>query len=325
VSKLKSRLSILLKIAVAVGLIVYLIESGHLDPKELWALMTLQNIVLGLVLVGANVFLSAYRWIILLRAREFVIPVGYGFSLYLIGIFFNHALPGAVGGDVVRGYYLVADHPSRRLDSVLSIVIDRVLGLYSFFALTLLAIAWDFQFVMSHERIRWVAVLSAAIFLIMTVFFLISFSQRLSRVTGLQWLAGRADLVKRLLEAVHLYGRSKTIIVVSVAVSLLAQIVTMLFFYMVARVSMETAVTWNAILFAVPMGFVVTAVPISPAGIGVGQVAFLYLFQAYTQSSTQFGAEAITAFQLGLACWAVSGAYFYLRRKKPAELNEAEA
>ncbi|NJL25268.1 MAG: hypothetical protein HC902_08875, partial [Calothrix sp. SM1_5_4] len=49
-------------------------------------------------------------------------PFGIWFSLYLIGIFFNFALPGSVGGDVVRGYYLVADHPERRMDSILSIV-----------------------------------------------------------------------------------------------------------------------------------------------------------------------------------------------------------
>ena len=323
VSKIKSKLSLIAKLSIATILIVYLVKSGHLDPKGLWELMSARNVALALALVGTNVFLAAYRWIILLRARDFVIGIGYGFSLYLIGIFFNYALPGAVGGDVVRGYYLVGDYPQRRLDSVLSIVIDRVLGLYSFFILTLIAVVWDFEFVSSHDQIRWVAASCAVVFMALTLFFTVAFSQRLSRLVGLEWVGTRIGIVQRLLEAFQLYGRKKSIIALSVLVSLMAQIVTMVFFYQLAMISGETGVTWKAIMFAVPMGFLVTAIPIAPAGIGVGQVAFLYLFQAYLQQPTQFGAQAITAFQLVSVCWAIVGAFFYLKRRKPKELETA--
>jgi len=64
----------------------------------------------------------------------------------------------------------------------------------------------------------------------------------------------------------------------------------MLFFYQMGRLLAEPGATWNAIMFAVPMGFVVSAVPIAPAGVGVGQVAFLYLFQTYMGNSSSFGA-----------------------------------
>jgi hypothetical protein len=70
------------------------------------------------------------------------------------------------------------------------------------------------------------------------------------------------------------------------------------------------------------MGFLVTAVPIAPAGVGVGQVAFHYLFQTYLDRPTTFGTTAITAFQLTLVCWAVVGAVLYLRRRKPKDLDQ---
>lgn len=324
-SKLKSRLSLILKVSIAAALIAYMVKSGHLDPKDLWQMMTPKNVVLGLGIVGLNIFLCAYRWIFLLRARDFNIPIGYGTGLYLIGIFFNFALPGGVGGDVVRGYYLVADHPQRRMDSVLSIVIDRVLGLYSFFILTLVAVAWDYEFVSTHEKIRWVAVSCGFVFLGLTAFFIVAFSQRLSALTGLAFLARRARVVERLLEAFQRFGKNKSIIGMSVVVSFLAQLVAMIFFYQMALVTGETDITWKAVLFVVPMGFLVSALPIAPAGIGVGQVAFAYLFQAYFQKPTQFGATAITAFQLAMVCWALIGAVLYLKRRKPHELELAEA
>lgn len=316
-SKTKSILTTTLKIAVAAGLITFMVRSGHLDPAALWELMTPFNVVMALLLCGANIFLAAWRWILLLRARGFYIGSGYGFSLYLIGMFFNHAIPGAVGGDLVRGYYLVADHPERKVDSILSILIDRVLGLYSFFILSLIAVIFDWNFVMNHEKIRWVAFLCFLIFLGLTIFFTVAFSERLTRALGLQYLMGKVAMLKKAVEAFQRFGKNRKIIAMSVLASIFGQVFTMIFFYQIAVFSGETAITWKAVMFVVPMGFVVTAVPIAPAGIGVGQVAFLYLFKIYLEKETTFGTTAVTAFQLCVFCWALLGAFFYMRRRKP--------
>jgi glycosyltransferase 2 family protein len=324
-SKVKRHLVTVLKISLALGLIVYLVRAGHLDPKDLWRVTTPGNVALGLMLVGAGVFMAAWRWILLLRSRGFVIPLGYGLSLYLIGIFFNHALPGAVGGDFVRGYYLVVDHPGRRADGILSILIDRALGLYSFFILSLTAVLWDWSFVMSHEKIKWVAKAALLLFVAMTLFFLVAFSRRLSRRIGLHWLETRVSILHQLLTAFRRFGEKRSVVFTSILVSILAQGFTMLFFYQVAIALGETAITWKAIAFAVPMGFLVTAVPIAPAGIGVGQVAFLYLFQIYLESPTQYGALAITAFQMAILVWGLLGAVLYLRRRKPHDFEKLVA
>ncbi|NJL26057.1 MAG: hypothetical protein HC902_13410 [Calothrix sp. SM1_5_4] len=185
--------------------------------------------------------------------------------------------------------------------------------------------AWDYSFVAGHEQIRWVALLCLLIFLGMTVFFLIAFSQRLSRFLALDKIGHKVKIVHRLLEAFQRFGKNRAIIGGSVLVSLFSQVFAMIFFYQLARIVGEDAVTWKSVLFAVPMGFLVTAIPIAPAGIGVGQVAFHYLFQIYLQKPTQFGATAITAYQLSMVFWAMVGALFYLRRSKPRELEEAVA
>lgn len=320
-----NRLSLILKVTVAILLIGYLVRSGHLDPHDLWALMTPQNVLLALVLVGLNLVLSSWRWLLLLEARGLDLSFGYGLRLYLIGVFFNFAVPGSVGGDLVRGYYLVADHPERRLDAVLSVAIDRILGLYSFFILTLIAVACDFEFVANHEQIRWVALTCAIIFAGMTGFFLVVFSHRLSHLFGLGFFEKRIAVVHKLVIGCQRFGQNRRVIAMSVLVSLASQLVTMVFFYQLAKISGETAVTWNAVMFAVPMGFLVSALPIAPAGIGVGQMAFLYLFSAYLQQTSQFGATAITAFQLTTAGWAVVGAALYLRRRRPQDLTAMAA
>lgn len=324
-TKARSAISLIVKICVAVGLIVFLVRSGHLDLKVVWELMTVPNVVLALALAGGNFFLAAWRWILLLRTRGFYLPIGNGLALYLIGMFFNFALPGAVSGDLVRGYYLVKDYPDRKVDSVLSVLIDRILGLYSFFILTLIAVVWDFDFVMSHDKIRWVAMLSFLIFLGMTGFFLIGFSARIYRFSHLHFLVEKISPLHKLMEGFQRFGKDRRMIVISLLVSILAQVFTMIFFYQIGILLNEPGLTWKAILFAVPMGFVVQAVPIAPAGIGVGQVAFLYLFRTYMNNSSNYGAVAITAFQLSVAAWSLLGAFFYVRRRKPHELENLEA
>ncbi len=321
----KSILTLLAKVCVATGLVLFMVKSGHLDLGVIWSLMTLPNIVLALSLGGLNTLLAAWRWIILLKARGFKIPFVYGISLYLIGMLFNYALPGAVSGDLVRGYYLVQDYPGRKMDAVLSVLIDRVLGLYSFFILTLVAIVCDFEFVLNHEKIRWIAGLCILIFVGMTGFFVLSFSARLYRLSGLDFIVSRIGPLHRLMQGFQRFGDDRKTLAVSIFVSVLAQLICMLFFYQLGVMLHEPDVTWQAILFAVPMGFVVTAIPIAPAGVGVGQVAFLYLFQAYMNKTSQFGALSITAYQLTIAAWAVMGVFFYLRRRHPPELDHVES
>jgi hypothetical protein len=293
------------------------VRSGRLDPKELWALMTWTNVGLALILVGINLVIASWRWILLLRSRGLDISLKDGFGLYLIGVFFNHALPGSVGGDVVRGYYVVSVYPDHRLDAALSVLIDRVLGLYSFFILALLAVACDLDFVLQHEQIAAIALGCLGVFVGMTVFFTVLFSKRLSRLCGLGLLERHVAIVHKVVQGFQRFGERRVIILQSVVVSLLAQVTILLFFKLLAVPLGETSVTWPSILFAVPMGFLVTAVPIAPAGIGVGQWAFLYLFQAYTGAGSQYGATAVTAFQLTLLTWGLVGAVVYLRRGGP--------
>ncbi|MBI4679973.1 MAG: flippase-like domain-containing protein [Nitrospirae bacterium] len=48
-----------------------------------------------------------------------------------IGYFFNNFLPSAVGGDAVKAYY-ISKKTNRTLESVTSVLLDRLIGMFSF-------------------------------------------------------------------------------------------------------------------------------------------------------------------------------------------------
>ena len=63
-------------------------------------------------------------------------------------------------------------------------------------------------------------------------------------------------------------------------------------------------------IYAVPLGFVFMAIPISPGGIGVGQIATLALFSWGLGQETQVGPATVSAFQLIGILWGLLGAFF---------------
>ncbi len=121
-----------LKISIAVLIIFYLFKGGWLTKKTLTKLFRVDNIpsiVMSCLFFLIAQVLSTSRLRLLLRAIDFPLRFLKGFKLVMIGNFFNTVIPGMVGGDLVKGYYLVKSEKERRGQSAGIILMDRVLGL----------------------------------------------------------------------------------------------------------------------------------------------------------------------------------------------------
>ena len=65
------------------------------------------------------------RWWLLLRTQSIFISLWAAVKLYFLGWFYNICMPGSVGGDLVRAWY-VTKHTDKRFEAVLSVFVDRV-------------------------------------------------------------------------------------------------------------------------------------------------------------------------------------------------------
>src|SRR5690606_34399647 len=83
-------------------------------------------------LTGANLFVGALRWRVLLAAygaprRPSVLRLAH---VYWVGFFYNNYLPGGLGGDVVRGIVTRQSFGERGTAASLTVVVvERALGL----------------------------------------------------------------------------------------------------------------------------------------------------------------------------------------------------
>lgn len=128
---------------IAAGLALLAAVVWYSDPEalkvQLQAVET-RWFVLGLAASMLSNVISAARWAAIARGLGLQAPLGQAVASYFRGMTMNVLLPGAtVSGDLLRGYEL-ARSGNPPLRSGVSVLIDRLSGLWVLCALSLLAL-----------------------------------------------------------------------------------------------------------------------------------------------------------------------------------------
>ena len=89
--------------------------------------------------------IATVRWQMLLRIQGITLHWLRAFSIVMIGLFFNMFLPGLVGGDAMRLYFVFKSVPRQKTRATLSVAMDRIVGMLSILFLAGLSIAVRFR------------------------------------------------------------------------------------------------------------------------------------------------------------------------------------
>src|SRR6185312_6835667 len=114
----------------------------------------------------------------------------------------------------------------------------------------------------------------------------------------------------------HYSGQPKPVLL-ALGYGVLGQVLAILALITVSAAVRIEPVPLSAFFFVGPLGYVVTSLPISVAGIGVGQAAFLFFFKVYLGRTTALGPVLITVVQVTSFCWSLIGLVLYLARRGP--------
>lgn len=319
-------LKIVAKIAFAVGLVAWIIHHGALDPK---ALKIAFDPVAFLLLGGSafgQILVNNARWLFLLRGQGFETTMKRTLPLSLMGLFFNYAMPGSVGGDIIKGYYLAQDHPEQKLAAGVSVFMDRLIGFF------IMVLSGSFAILMFRDRLnhdpRLVAIGTATLLVTLGFIVVLAFSLSRRLQTPLRWMSKWLEklpghkFLEDVYRAMHSYRYRTTELWWALLLSVLNQVLLIFFFYIAADLLGEGHIPLSIFWFCIPIGLVAQAIPITPAGVGVGQAVFYFLFEAALGKPTQVGTVGITLIQIFQFLLGLIGAFFYLRRgKKVFEIN----
>lgn len=310
----KKTIATLCQFVVTVALLYWLLH----DPQkraDMWhALVHAKRgwFLLGIAVYAGVEVLGALRWQVLLRVQNIHLPFWRVFQLFMIGVFFNVFLPGAVGGDVVKIFYLLKETRQQKAAAFLTVLMDRLLGLLALIGITAVILGPHYREFLETPAtkallVTLVFIMANAVGAILVSIVIISFGW----INHLpQRLPGRAKLIE-ISAAYALYGRAWKSSLAGFLLSAAAHGLYFTTFYFAARAFTES-VTWLNMMTVMPVVAVITSLPISISGVGVREG----LFEKLLGDLYGVGAEAavlisLTGFLI-IVIWSAVGGIVYL-------------
>lgn len=281
-----------------------------IDGKELaWAL--------GMVVLGT--LLGITRWWRLLKLAGCPSSWWNTFRLSYLGMFFNLVIPGLTGGDVVKAIFVVREHPERRPDALMTVVLDRMIGLWALIGLAT-AVIWTTSGELVQLRLP-----VGGVFLIATGGMTVVLSSRVRSWFRLDRLIARlpmAERIERLEESARVFQGRGVELVVALVLSIGNHLAVTASAYFLGH-GFGDLLAFSDYVSIVSVGNVISSLPISPSGWGVGELVYRELF-VLAGSPGALGVAVSVSYRLCTMVLGLAGGSFLLTRGAPA-VREAEA
>lgn len=227
-------------------------------------------LLLGILLIAPVFPIQAYRWLLLLRARGLEVSYARAMKLLMIGSFFNYCMPGSTGGDVIKAYYS-AKNSDRRADSVMTVIIDRVVGLVA-----LMILAGVVGLFILHEPLaRKITINLWRGMALACILAMIYFSRRMRRWLALERLlkiVPAGAFLAKVDRATMAYHDHKAVILWTVLMSIPVHLLLVASTAIAGYALGMRPTSPGLLLTVIPVIFLTGAVPITPQGAGVWEL-----------------------------------------------------
>jgi len=298
------------------------------EPKQ-WDFLALAAVV-----CFAAVLLTMVRWYFLVRTLNVPLTWRDAFRLGFLGYLFNFISPGAVGGDLFKVVYLARQRPGQRTEVALSVLVDRLLGLYAVFVIATAAILLTNLYRdPSSADVRFACRVMFWCTGGSTLFFAMGWLPGFSEGPIARWLhrlprVGR--YVERLNRANRMYYSHPWALPLAMILSLMVQSLFAISLWMIARGLLSHAPSLPEHFVIVPMGMATGALPLAPNGLGTFELLVKFLYQHMpdaAKSDPSAGLLVSLGYRLITVLIAMIGVaiYWVSRSELSGVLHEAEA
>ena len=319
-----------IKLAIVAAILVVIFRVVEWD--KFW--QELSNVTVGWYVAaffsfGLALVAGAYRWQQLLRVQGIQLRYSETWVLTMIGFCFNQFMPGSTGGDLIKIFYAIRKAPEKKPATILSIGMDRVLGLISILAITFILLPFEWNQLSSDPQTRAIVlVLLAALCMVFGgLLFIFLCPVRLAiRLFSLPmkvlperlrqlWAKG-IQIIESLYQAMHAHGKEWGYTLRAIFGGVITVVPLLSVGWLLAQaLQLDIDPGPMVILFALVLCCM--SVPLVPGGHGTRDGAFILLFGVFavTRGEMPVGKEvALAASILFLFInwfWAMIGGVVY--------------
>lgn len=242
----------------------------------------------AVILCGlAATFIQYTRWYVLVRALDLPFTLRNAFRLGLVGSFYNAFLPGSVGGDLVKAYFIAQGQPMRRAAAVSTVIADRLVGLFGliWFSAVIGGAFWldGDERIGGNEYLKSIIRVCAGLVVAAVVGWLVlgllpqrradRFAGRLARVPKL------GHTLAEVWFAVWMYRQRPRTVLLVIALTAVCHVGMVLMFHLAVRVfPMPDPGTLAEHFVIAPIGYIAQAFFPAPGGVGGAEAIFGYLY-----------------------------------------------
>jgi len=283
---LKKSVGLIIRLLLGIGILTALF--WHMPHAELRQVAT-QSLdgwlwwIPGLIATFLGLCIGSIRWHLILHAQQFKLSHGRVFKIFFIGQFFNAFFLGACGGDLARAYYAALEEPTRKTEAVLTVLVDRAIGLTIFIVFSCIMMAFQFSLFMSTPNTRIAALFMILLLLAAILGLFILFRRNLFESWPLfkkfEQHSRFGKFIHHGYNVLYFYRTHPRILLGATIYSLLNIFFLTLAAYFFGR-SLDIQISLIPYLAFFPVITVFTAIPVTPGGLGIREGLFATMFIA---------------------------------------------
>lgn len=312
-------------LSLAVVLIYSLIRHSGADLRGEFGACRYGLLVAAFALNGTAHLMGTYRWKLLLDVQGVQLPFFRLFQLTMVSVFFSLVIPGAVSGDIVKMVYVAGHSHGKKAEAALTIMLDRVLGLFGLFVVSSLSILASLsELRQASPAIQLGAVVVAVASIAGTLFAIGVWAWKPldDRFHLAHRLRSRLSFIphkvlaicERLAAGFTLYREKRGVIMVALALSVLVHTTISMVILTIGRGFHETQAGAGQYILTTQVANVIGAIPITPAGFGSRD---LVLATFLRDAGAERGKAAVIAagYSMMMAGWGLVGGLIFVTMK----------
>jgi uncharacterized protein (TIRG00374 family) len=279
-------------------------------------------VLTGFLLLGVALLGGVTRWWRLLAVVGCPTSWWNTLRLTFVGLFFNLVIPGMTGGDAVKAVVVARENPGQRAVAFITVWVDRLIGL-----LVLLGLA-GVMVLVAGDAFAAIRPFVLGLLAVAVAGSSVYASRRLRRLVRFDALLARLPFGERLKvmdDAVLLYSRHRVELLLAVLCTLWNHVIAIIGVIFLGR---ALGITFEQVsvsdwFVVVPVANMISAIPVTPGGWGLGEYSYKMLFEMIGGPATLGVATSVTfrLCQMGLS---LLGGLFLLAPGARVKLDEIE-